>query len=121
MGDQVKQVLDALTPLANKLQQGAGEVFAIYVKQAFAVGVMEVLAGAILIVLPVVYGRWVWRSWNSICDRDWEAVTVVGAMACGIAFVIGLIMLPDGVLHLLSPQYYALHELLCSVKSCGGN
>lgn len=109
--DTVKAIQDALTPLAQKLNESAEFVFKAYVLHAYAFGVALAIGGIVAtlvaIALVVVSAR----------QKDSE-IWIMTFIPVIVTAVVGLGLLGSGIMHLIAPQYYAIHDILCTVKEC---
>jgi predicted exporter len=118
--DTIKQITDALSPVAQKLGEGAGALFQIYVRQEIIQGIEELGGAALLLIVALIFTAITFKTWKWACKRDLEIFT---GMATGTAIVVALIVAPflvfDGLPHLINPQYYAIQDISCTVRSCG--
>lgn len=124
MGDQVKQIVQALTPLAQKLGQGAEHVYAVYVKQSIVTGVSDVIFGIFWLAVGALVIKGATKLFKFAGQEDEEyyipfffLLLAVGILIVGQGF--GLFTNAAG--HFINPEYDALQNILCSVKGCSSN
>lgn len=122
--ESTKQIIDAITPLADKLGQGAAHLYAIYVRQMVAEGVAGLAFSLILVALLGAAWFTYWRMIKSkaLLDPDYPdywGYILVGIFA-GLAslVVIGVIlgMSYDAILKLANPEYAAIDRIITTVR-----
>jgi hypothetical protein len=118
--ETVKSIQDALTPLATKLGEGAAHVYAIYVREQYVSGVGSIIWSVVWLLLSaaVIVGASKLFRWASKEDEE-EVMTAAVIMGTGLGLVILVIAtscLDSGIQHLLNPEYYAIQDILDSVK-----
>jgi hypothetical protein len=110
--ETVKAISEALKPLADKLGQSAAFVYQAYTLHAYALGVALTISG-LAMVGAAFMGYLTWRKWDDL---------EVGQVMCPVVIIVGLVlgvpMLSTGIMHLIAPQYYAIQDILCTVKDC---
>lgn len=124
--ETIKSITDALKPLAEKIGAGASHLYGVFVQQQIAVGVAELVGSAFALVTVVVTAVVAYKAYlrgDAMKKEDWRssyegwfAVSIVGAFLSSIAAIVMVGLLTDGILHLLSPEYYALKDILCTAK-----
>lgn len=110
--------------MAAKLGVAASHVYEIVIRQTVISGIVNtVLQVFIMIAIYVAfrkgwrYSRDKWREWDDH-DNAFLATTVwvVGGIVCGAAFIGCLITLPNAIMSIFNPEYYAIKTILEAVK-----
>jgi hypothetical protein len=111
--ETVKAISEALKPLADKLNQSAEFVFQAYALHAYATGVAMVITAVAVLAVSAGLLILVLRKWSQLDEGQFFAPV-------GIMLTLGLALplLAIGIMHLIAPQYYAIHDILCTVKDC---
>jgi len=117
----VQQTIDALQPLAQKLGQGAEQLFRIYTKQAIINGVTEIVLGTFALVafglgFKLAYKK---AKAHDKKDRYENYVTptlILGSIMGAIVVFAAVWAIADGINELLNPQYVALHNIITDVS-----
>lgn len=115
--ETVQQIQEALTPLANKLGEGAEFVYATYVRQQVITGILATAVGAIAMVIAILIAKILLKAAAKVdeYDKDGYYAALATTVVLGALFGIGFIF--DGLQHLLNPHYYAIQTLLDTVRS----
>ena len=127
--ETVKAIGEALKPLADKLGQGAAHIYEVFVKQQYVTGVAFLIWGGLALLLAVTaagIGLSFYKKWSTLKAEDagWErtetpgTVAVVTSVATFLLLVVMTGFAASGVMHLLNPEYYAIQDVLCTVKDC---
>lgn len=124
--EQVTQIKEALAPLTEKLGQGAEFVYETYVRQAIMQGVIQVSIAAlflIVVLLAATKGRvWITKkiaAENAKSYGDPELFLGGGifvGLVCLALLCVAVGLISDGVMHLTNPHYYAIKDLVASVR-----
>lgn len=140
--ETVQEIKNALEPLAEKLGEGASFVYETYVRQQYIYGIASLIIIAVLVAISAIGIRFLWRHTTAEINRRnedykeaaakspyasryadgydtdmWMAIKWVGsALWAGTVTLIALIWGYDALLHLLNPHYYAIKEILGSIK-----
>lgn len=118
----IQQVTQAITPLAQKLGQGAEQLYKIYTRQQFINGITYLIWALILtIASTVVYrlGKSIWKKEPDLDDARFFGGFV---LVLAVALLVGaVVLLTSGLQHLLNPQYFTVQQIICTVKNCNGN
>jgi hypothetical protein len=116
MKDEILKRVDAL---AEKLGVASGELWKILVQQAHIVaiqtGVEIVICGAI----SIVGYRWMRRGFAAAEEDDWDsfpAVMIGGLLMFFGGTLFAIVNLIDVWTPLLNPQYWALQQILETIK-----
>jgi hypothetical protein len=128
--EQIDQIKRELQPLAEKLGEGAAFVYETYVRQQMISGVVSLVGSLVGSVVVFLALKWFWRLtmvkqaeavgnsyYASTYDGEgwvWARVTAT-VLAC-IWFLVSFFVFFDGVQHLLNPHYYAIQDLLSSIR-----
>lgn len=117
--DTVKAIGDALKPLADKIGQGGAHVYEVFTRQQYVVGVGHVIIGLVLLLLAVIGAVNLRKfiKWDMDDGSD-GVLSFFLCLALLAFFFIGLAVAVDGVMHILSPEYYAIQDIMCQVKKC---
>jgi glucan phosphoethanolaminetransferase (alkaline phosphatase superfamily) len=118
--DRTDSVGEYVDKLADKLGVAAEHVYGVMVKQQVAIGVAELIKAGVWTLLFVAAWAiiiWIWRK-KMTSDIDNEIIAI---LAVGTAVMIPVTLFTfiwivgratDGVQHLMSPEYYALKEIM---------
>lgn len=119
--ETIKSVQEALTPLAEKLGEGAAHVYEVYTRQIYAESVgMLVIAGMLSAVL-VAWLIFISRPSSSDPSKTrafaWsdasDGFSTVFTSCLSIIILPGVIALVfNGLIGLINPEYYAIQRLL---------
>lgn len=120
-----EKTLQALTALANKLGTTAEYLWGVLVKQAPITGVIDLVLMAALVLLTVMWCRFVMRKTTAPKpteeDRyphaDWEEEDAIAAwLSAGVlvSFTVLIVMLhlATAMTALVNPEYWALRQIL---------
>jgi hypothetical protein len=124
----VERIIEELRPIAEKLGEGAVEVYRLAVRQAFAHGFANLIAALLCIaicVTAVVLGLKFYRKFDELYDRKQRSYDREGAGfafvagLCGfaaiISAVVGMTFLFQAILILVNPKWAAIQEILKSL------
>lgn len=114
--ETVDAIQAALTPVAEKIGEGAAYVWTTVVTQQYVVGISYCIwAGATLIgaIIMVLLSKKAWKLQQSTKTYDsestgWDVAAVFAGIATMVLSVTSVICLTQGVMHLINPGYYAL-------------
>ena len=110
-----EKIGDAITALAEKLQQPAEHVYKILVKQQVVYGVSTLL----FVVFSVIVVFWGFKIYHKNQDEfnGWDFFGMFLIVLGCIAFVISFIMFAGGGLSgLINPEYGALKDIVNMIK-----
>lgn len=132
----VKQVQDALAPIADKLQQGAEFMYRVFYKQTIIEAIVEILACLFVIALVLIIARVVrnkltpdmfdptmysWEEKNGGRKAKQEKHAKIAKLMVTLASIVisGLVSIGifDGIMKLGNPHYYTITRIIDSVKS----
>lgn len=122
----ITKLQEALAPVAQKIGEGAEYGWVVVVKQQFAIGVVDTLTGVALLVLSVCSillmckGYKLPRS-NREYSRGEFTGESIGLILCGgmgLLFfgMCAFSLLQSGIMHMVSPEFYALEFFINLVK-----
>lgn len=109
----VSAIKDALTPLASRLNESADFMFKAYVTHAYTLGIGLIIGGTLCVIVGIITGIITWRKWE-----DLDIMQIGGPFLTAISLTIGHVLLSNGIMHMVAPEYYALHDIICVVKDC---
>jgi hypothetical protein len=121
--ETIKQIQEALTPLAQKLGQGAEKVFELAIKQNYVYAAQ----GAVFIVFTAVsslvyykfckWGRKKKGSYTNFYHHDWAPIIGwLGAVILAFCVVISIATIGGIIGRLINPEWYAIRDLINTVK-----
>lgn len=106
--------------LAAKLGVAAEHVYGVLVKQAVANGVSKIGGGlmliAVAVVVSVIISRTIKNSDLDYWDVEWAAVIGSIALLVVLPVVISYFLMASGIKATINPEYYAIKEILETVK-----
>ena len=126
--ETIKALQDALTPLADKIGQGAAHLYGVYARQMLAEGIAELVIMAFLLILGI--GALVqflkvflhldqWqredRHYASLKEEAGFRLVIFGISAI-VAIAFGCVLLFDGVTKVVNPEYAAIQRLVETVR-----
>ncbi len=115
-----KQIIDAITPLADKIGQGAAHLYTIYTRQILIEGIIGLVE--IPFCIAMLYSLfWVLRKlWRG---REEYEGTIPVALFLGLGallFVVTFVLLWYGIEislgQVFNPEYYALDRIITTVQ-----
>jgi putative Mn2+ efflux pump MntP len=118
----VKAIQDAMKPVADKIGEGAGYTWEVFVRQQVAEGVARLIWAVALLLLTFAGYRLIRHglkkmSEDKYSDWDFALIWIVPSTVAALAF--SLLALTTGVMHLLNPEYYAITGLIDMVRGTG--
>jgi hypothetical protein len=111
--ETVNAIKDALTPLATKLNESAEFIFKAYVVHAYALGVALILGGVLALAVGIGIAIMTWRNWERM-----DLLIIAAPTLAVMGGIVGTCLVGAGIMHMAAPQYYAIHDILCTVKNC---
>ncbi|MGT4651532.1 hypothetical protein [Bacillus cereus] len=106
--------------LAAKLGVAAEHVYGVLVKQAVANGVSEIGGGlmliAVAVVVSVIMFRTIKNSDLDYWDVEWAAVLGLTCLFVVLPVIISYFLMASGIKATINPEYYAIKEILETVK-----
>jgi hypothetical protein len=116
--DWQHEVLTRLDTVGAKIADGSVHVYSVLVHQAYVEGVADLIKATIAVLLSAlafVISVTFFRKAKNEDDGDCCLIgTITGILAIS-ALLICVNFLTEGVMRLLNPEYYALHEVLQTV------
>jgi len=114
--DWKTELLKRLDALADKLGTTSAYLWHVLVKQAIATGVADVITSLIL-VLGIVFAfkfyHWAdEKAKDCHDDSGYIVLRIVLVIGAGVSVIESFCSLYSGILELVNPEYYALHEIL---------
>jgi hypothetical protein len=113
--EKVTEYIDAM---AAKLGVAAEHVYGILVKQQIAEGITYVIVmPLILAVLAFVLTKLIksLKSYEGYDPEGYIAGIAISGLALLIVFVVAIFVVPEAILKISNPEYYAIRELLDAV------
>lgn len=107
--DKVGQVI---TEMAKGLGVASEHVYSVLVRQEMMFGGVLMLAGIIIILVFMACVRWMFK--NDIDDEVFWSFTIIGGI---IALLVFIFAVCQGAMHLLSPEYYAIKNVIDMMQS----
>lgn len=117
MNENISQVIDKL---AEKLGATGAHLFEVIARQTVISGVVWSVIYLVLIVLiPLLFAksvRLVRTHGDAIYHSEWEALIILGMCVGGILlvilFLVAVFCLPDSIMMIFNPEYYAIKDIL---------
>lgn len=121
--DTINQLKDLMTPVAQKIGEGAQFGWEVVIKQQYVEAGIGLFFAIALCPLALVVGTWFLKKGRKMHEEsnwtDWEVPTLLGwvlyVFATG-AFVIGSI---TAITHFINPDYYAIQFFISLVQPHG--
>lgn len=112
------KVIEYLDVLAKNLGVAVDYVFAMLVRQQIVEGVVYgsiwlIVLGACVAAL-VPYIKWAWKNADDDVDQLLFSL-LLGLFITVIPIVLSLIFLPESIMKVVNPEYYALKTILDAV------
>lgn len=129
----IQQIVQAVTPLAHKIGQGGEQLFRIYTKQQFIIGITDLIWAVFVIVGAVVFMKLALACYRQAMvitkarkaayynneEIKFQFGTIFLGISAAVCVIISPFLVTSGIQHLLNPQYYTIQEIICTVKDCG--
>ncbi|WP_135553304.1 hypothetical protein [Paenibacillus cymbidii] len=119
MKDQISdKVFEYIDALAAKLGVAAEYVFTLMIRQMVMEGIVYICVSVVLLVASILGARKLYAFWR---EKDFEIEDCEGlaifSVLLGIAMLVTIIVvttivLPESIMKLTNPGYYALKEIL---------
>lgn len=120
MADVADKAVDKITAgveaVAKAVEKVAPHVWEVLVRQAFAEGVVSLVTAAVTILVVSIAARLAWKRRKSLDDDLWSPLLIPGGMIAAFGIVFAIMELRDGLLHVLTPEYYAATQLIEAAK-----
>ena len=127
--ETVKAIGDALKPLAEKIGQGGAHVYEVFTRQQYVLGIGFFIWGGLALILAVAAAGVAithFRRWSKLKAEKagWSEtetpgmITVIALTATMFGLIVAVGFISSGTMHLLNPEYYAIQDILCTVKDC---
>jgi heme/copper-type cytochrome/quinol oxidase subunit 2 len=125
MSDQIaNKVFEYIDAMAQKLGVATEYVFNLLVQQKIIEGIVYSI---VLIIASVVIGiaaykiiKYVTSNWDELYRNDtefgWSIFAAIIGIIAVILFIVDLTVLPNYVMQIFNPQYYAIKEILDTLK-----
>lgn len=112
---------EAITQIAHGLGVASEHVYGVLIRQQFVDGLVDVCISIIAPILYIIVMMYLLRLRKNI-DSYWEdevsaIVIIVGVGGFIATTVIFFNLFPDGLKHLINPEYYAMQQILDYLKS----
>jgi hypothetical protein len=142
--NSVNSIIQALQPRANKIGQAAHVTYASYYRQAVVTGLLEVVLSLVWLIVAIysttrfwrycskriadkdtrfeerrAKGEQVYRSLEGLDTDNEQIARAMGVVIAAAVVITAMFVLPQGVLHLANPNYYAIHNLVSDVTGGG--
>jgi divalent metal cation (Fe/Co/Zn/Cd) transporter len=118
------KLAEGIASAADALSVPAAEVWRIYVRQSFVIGITEIamaIGFAVLMVVGVRFCRYCKVQYDektsasngySSAGDGWLAGGVIGGVITGLLIIPLMLSLAAGIPQLLNPEFYAIERLL---------
>jgi hypothetical protein len=119
-----EKVFSYIDALAQKLGVAVEYVLTILVQQKFLEGIVYssvfILASIFIGIVAFKVIKYVTKNWDDLYQKDtefgWGAISIILGIAVIILFVLDLTVLPDYIMQIFNPKYYAIKEILNTLK-----
>ncbi len=109
--DTTKQIIDAIRPLAEKLGQGTGHLYEVFVRQQF-VDAVGYAIWAVILLLVGVFLIWILLRFR----EEVEDVSMIAGIL-GVCLLVGSVFAGQAAIkRMINPEYYAIQAILCAAK-----
>jgi hypothetical protein len=121
MNEQLQEkIMQYIDQIAKSLGVASEYVFETLVRQKYVEGwvlsIVLIIGVLALSLLTFKFARYTINNWNDLCEKDIEFIFLLTLSIFGIlnlVFVLATILsLPDKILQIFNPEYYALKEIL---------
>jgi len=107
--------------IAQKLGVAAEHLWGVLVRQAWVVGIIDIIGviiGLIFIGIGIKYIPSLWKGSNEYKDLSfYDVVGVVLTIIALASLIIVPLSLISGIMHLMNPEYYAFTDIINQFKT----
>lgn len=129
MGMNASQITSLIAKVSHLLAPTAKYVFALYIRQAYVIGIEDLLGGLALLVGAVLSGILCYKMVKKMTTKGWDEFdnfsffVIMGSISGGIGTVIMVItsipIFGVAIQYLINPQWAAIQMILG--HAIGGN
>jgi hypothetical protein len=113
-----KESLKLIEQYLPKLEANGRELIALGTQRVVTLATAEVVVGIITLMIAVftyLFARARWKTWSESSDRysssdSWQQGVSIGAII--LCIIASFILIPDGLVGLTNPTFYAIKSLL---------
>lgn len=112
-------ILDRVDAIAAKLGVAANHLYAVYVHQAFVVGIQDLIVAAVCLILFSIglYKAKSFVKWD--LDHEYGSRGVLsfcGAVVITLSLTFGIIYATSAISPLVNPEYWAMQQIISQLK-----
>ena len=129
----ITAIKDALTPVADKIGQGAEYVWTTVVTQQYVIGISSIIWSAFFAtatIVAAVMSAKMAKTGKKVREggaryssehEGWYVLAVLFGLGAVIFSFVSVVWISSGVMHLINPGYYALEFFITLGKSATGS
>jgi hypothetical protein len=111
-----KLLIDFLSKLGEQVSSTGQEVFKIYIQQAYATGITDLVVSGVLFLGVCLFVFLAFKVSKSEDDETQIWGVFFSLIVGTILMIVSIIFLTDGIKEIINPQYYALQDLISALK-----
>lgn len=105
-----------LEKLAAQMGTTAEYLWAVLIRQAPISATVDLVLALIFLTITWLYVRFGIKKWQRIYDEDWGLGYAAGGIIVVILFFCAIISIPGIINGYMSPEYWALKEVLNTIQ-----
>lgn len=114
---------ELLTQLIDFVKDASPQLWDVLIKQVYSNAVVQLVVGILLLIIGIVGVTWIVRLYRISNDRENDNygndyVLLYPFIATGVfvCFFVALIFIPGGLQQFYNPEYYAITDIINSLK-----
>lgn len=115
--ETVAEISKALEPLAQKLGEGAGHVYEVYLRQMFMEGAFNLIASISMAIIIVIVATLYLNYMNKVNPAEKGANIVLVCLVLSIPMTVIILSSLGNVTKMLNPEYHAIQRIVEQVRS----
>jgi quinol-cytochrome oxidoreductase complex cytochrome b subunit len=123
MKETADTIIKAITPLAEKIGEGAGHLYQVYIKQMYYEGILDLVTIFVIFVVTTIaiviaikiankHGE---TEKSSGYDSDWDMKMFISATVATICMIVSFFALfgiQPSITKLVNPEYHAMQRIV---------
>ena len=114
---------ELLSQLIDFVKDASPKLWGILIKQVYSNAVVQLAVGILLLIIGIVGVAWIVRLYrisndteNDNYGNDYVSLYVVIVIGVFVCFLVALIFIPYGLQQFYNPEYYAITDILETLK-----